>query len=149
MDGPSVSRSFLKDLKLMDPRLGLKFNGNHFVVTYRRPIGDDVNIHRIKAEDGGFKYPDRRDLEFIKGGDLANTDMKTRLLKLSAYSENIRAKARKDAHDNIRHMTLDGKNQLAKAAVQLTNMGKGNATFRRIEQNRTGGRTWEEIKAGG
>lgn len=133
MQGPSISPSFMRDLKNMDSRLGIKWNGRTYVITYARAFGEPVNIHQVKDENGGFRYPDRRDLEFIKGGDLSSTDMKTRLQKLSAYSEAIREKARKDARENIRHMTLDNRRQLANAAIRLTNQGKGNSTFRRID----------------
>jgi len=148
MEGPSVSRGFLKDLKLMDSRLGIRWNGEHHVITYRRPQGDAVNVYRVKAEDGGYRPPDARDLIALRGGDLSQEGMKTRLQKLSLYSERIREQAKKSAADNIRAMTLDNKNQLSKMAIQAANFSKGNATFRRIEQNRTGGRTWDEIKGG-
>ena len=147
MLGPSVSKSFLKDLKLMDPKLGVKFNGEHFVVVYERPVGEPANVYRVKAEDGGFRQPDSRDLIALRKGDLAAEDIQSRLRKLSYMSEAMREKAKKDAADNIRHMTLDNKRQLANAAVRLTNQGKGNAAFRRVPTKRKG-RTYEELKSG-
>jgi hypothetical protein len=145
--GPSVSKSFLRDLKLLDRRLGVKWNGSHHVIVFDRGYSDPVNIHRVKSENGGYREPDQRDILFVKSGDLTVEGMKQRLLKLSAYSENIRERAKKDAADNIRHMTLDGKRQLANAAVRLTNQGKGNSTFRRVDTKRKG-RTYDEIKSG-
>jgi hypothetical protein len=147
MIGPAVSPSFLKDLKLMDKNLGIFFNGNHFVITYRRPSGEPANIHRVKTEDGQFRYPDRRDLEFVKSGDLTSEGMESRLKKLASYSERIRERAKADAHDNIKAMTRDSRIQLANAAVRLTNQGKGNSSHRRVEKRRTG-KTWDEIKSG-
>jgi len=138
----------MKDLKLMDPRLGIFFNGEHFVVTYARPFREPANVYRVKGDDGGFRQPDARDLIALRGGDLSQEGMKTRLQKLSLYSERIREQAKKSAADNIRAMTLDNKNQLSKMAIQAANFSKGNATFRRIQQDRTGGRTWDEIKGG-
>ncbi len=147
MQGPAISPGFLKDLKSMDKKLGIRFNGEHFVFTYDRPVGEAANIYRVKADDGGFRYPDRRDLEAIAKGDLAREDMQSRLRKLSYASEKMREKAKADARDNVRHMTRENKIQLANAAIQLTNQGKGNCQFRRISPKRTG-KTYEELKAG-
>lgn len=130
---PEVERSFMKDLKNLDRRLGTKFNGEHFVVTYDRGYGEPVNIHRVKADDGGFRQPDRRDLAIIKGGDLANEKAETRIQKLAYVSELIRRDQKRKAHENLRDMTKDNKNQLKKAFIQRTNSSKGNATFRRID----------------
>jgi hypothetical protein len=129
---PSVERSFLKDLKNMDPRLGVKFNGKHFVLTYKRPVGNPVNIYRVKAEDGSFRQPDKRDLMVLKAGDLAEGDSMDVRLKKSAYaSELIRQNEERRVHEEIRAMTLDGRRQLVNA---FKGESKGNATFRRIAQ---------------
>lgn len=133
MLGPSVSKSFLKDLRLMDPKLGVFFNSEHFVITYARPFGAPANIYRVKSETGGFRQPDTRDLIALRKGDLCGEDMKTRLRKLAAYSEDLRAKATAAAKDNIKAMTRENRIQLANAAVQLTNQGKSNSAFRRID----------------
>jgi len=130
---PEPDRSFMRDLRNLDRRLGVKFNGQNFVVTYDRGYGEPVNIHRIKADGGGFRQPDKRDLGIIKGGDLEEGDkMETRLNKLAYASEVMRRTAREKAAEEIRAMTADNKNQLAKAVMQATNMGKGNSAFRRI-----------------
>jgi hypothetical protein len=135
---PAVEPSFLRDLKNKDRRLGVKFNGNNFVITYERGHGEPVNIHRVTAENGGFRQPDKRDLQIIAGGDLASGDsMKERINKLSYASEKIQERMKAKARDDIRHMTLENKNQLIKAVVQKTNQGKGNSTFRRIAPKRS------------
>ena len=131
---PEVDRSFLKDLKAMDKRLSVKFNGEHMVVCYDRGHGQPVNILRVKGENGGFRQPDRRDLAIIKGGDLAEGPKMDLRLREAAYrSELQRREANRKAHENIRDMTKDGKNQLSKAFIQATNQSKGNSTFRRID----------------
>jgi len=118
----------------MDRRLGTKFNGEHFVVTYQRPFGEPVNVLRVRAEDGGFRQPDKRDLAIIKGGDLAEgPKMELRLREAAYKAELIRQRDKQKAHENIRDMTKDSKNQLTKAFIQATNLSKGNATFRRID----------------
>jgi hypothetical protein len=119
---PEVDRSFKRDLKSLDSRLGAKFNGQHFVITYDRGYG------------GSFRQPDKRDLMVIKGGDLAEGEkMDTRLQKAAYASELIRREARRKAKENIRDMTKDNRNQLEKAFLQRTNLSKGNAVFRRID----------------
>jgi hypothetical protein len=131
---PEVDRSFKRDLKSLDSRLGAKFNGQHFVITYDRGYGEPVNILRIKGEGGSFRQPDKRDLMVIKGGDLAEGEkMDTRLQKAAYASELIRREARRKAKENIRDMTKDNRNQLEKAFLQRTNLSKGNAVFRRID----------------
>lgn len=131
---PEPDRSFLRDLRNMDRRLGTKFNGEHFVVTYQRPFGEPVNVLRVRAEDGGFRQPDKRDLAIIKGGDLAEgPKMELRLREAAYKAELIRQRDKQKAHENIRDMTKDSKNQLTKAFIQATNLSKGNATFRRID----------------
>lgn len=111
----SPDRSFLKQLKLLDRRLGVKFNGQNFVVTYDRGHGDPVNIHAVRADSGGFRQPDRRDLEFLCQGDMERQTPRERFNKVSAYMENYQAEKRRKARENLRDLTKDGKNQLRKA----------------------------------
>ena len=131
---PEPDRSFLRDLKSLDKRLSVKFNDSHFVVCYDRGHGEPVNILRIKGEDNGFRQPDKRDLAIIKGGDLAEgPKMELRLREAAYKAELIRRRDKQKAHENIRDLTKDSKNQLAKAFIQATNQSKGNAAFRRID----------------
>ncbi len=131
---PEVDRSFRRDLRNMDSRLGVKFNGEHMIITYDRGFSEPVNILRVRAENGGFRQPDKRDLAIIKGGDLAEgPKMELRLREAAYKAEKIRQRDKQKAHDNIRDMTKDSKNQLTKAFIQATNLSKGNATFRRID----------------
>lgn len=130
---PECDRSFLRDLKNLDRRLGTKFNGNHFVITYDRGHGEPVNILRVRGEDGGFKQPDRRDLSIVKGGDLEDEKMEVRLRKAAYKAEQVRLEDRRKAKEMIRNRTKDDKNQLAKAFSKVSNTNQGNATFRRID----------------
>ena len=132
MEAIDPDPSFVKQAKTIDKRLGVKFNGNHFVVTYDRGYGEPVNIHRVKDESGGLRQPDRRDIEFIRSFDMANESCKERLQRLAKTAVDIRQQLKKTAKDDIRHMTRDNKNQLIKAIVQKDNARKGNAAFRRI-----------------
>ncbi len=129
---PAVDRSFLKDLKSMDKRLGIKFNGNNFIVTYERPCGDPANIHCVRDADGGFRQPDQRDLSFIRSGDMENDRLKDKLNRMAAASEAIRERERAKVKDEIRAMTKDGKIQLRNAFSRATNDGKFNSAFRRV-----------------
>ena len=131
---PEVDRSFLKDLKNLDKRLDVKWNSEHFVITYERGYGEPVNILRVMGEGKNFRQPDQRDLSIIKGGDLSEgPKMESRLREAAYRAECIREIDKRKAHENIRDMTKDSKNQLSKAFIQATNQGKGNATFRRID----------------
>ena len=132
MENVIPNRSFVREMKIIDRRLGVKFNGEHFVVTYDRGYGDPVNIHRVKAEDGGFRQPARRDLEFIKSGDLENESMKTKLARLASHSYEVRQTMRKRAKEEIRAMTRDNRIQLTNTVLKKSNARKANSAFRRI-----------------
>jgi hypothetical protein len=130
---PECDRSFLKDLRNLDKRLNVKWNSEHFVVTFDRGYGDPVNIYRVKAEDGGFRQPDRRDLGIIKGGDLAEGEpLESRLKKKAYASEQMRKKMRENVRNEIRDMTKDSKTQLKRWVSDRANLSKSNAEFRRI-----------------
>jgi hypothetical protein len=131
---PEVDRSFKRDLKNIDSRLGTKWNGEHFVVTYDRGHGQPVNILRVMGEGGSFRQPDKRDLIVIKGGDLAQGPKMDLRLKEAAYrSEKLRERDRRKAHDSIRDMTKDDSRYLRERIGRLTNQGKCNSSVRRID----------------
>ncbi len=142
---PALEGSFLKDLKNMDRRLGVKFNGKHFIVVYERPYGEPANIHCVRTADGDFRQPDQRDLCFIKSGDLENDRLKERLDKLARYCEEERTKTRKKDKEEIKAMTRDSKNQLKNAFAKANNLGKAKHVFRQVEPKRKG-KTIEEIR---
>lgn len=131
---PEPNPSFMKDLRNLDKRLGVKWNGEHFVVTYERGYGQPVNIYRVRDDDGSFRQPDQRDLKIIKGGDLGEGErLELRLKKLAYASEKMREEARKRAKEEIRAMTREDRRYLAQHMGQITNQGKCNSTFRRIK----------------
>ncbi|MFA5377334.1 MAG: hypothetical protein WC455_16405 [Dehalococcoidia bacterium] len=132
MDHITPDPSFLRTLRSVDRKLGVKFNGFNFVVTYERPTGEPANIHTVKRADGSFRQPDQRDIDFIRSFDMENESCRERLARLSSKSEKIRDDLRRRAKDDIRHATLDNKIQLQKAFLQTTNLGKGNSALRRI-----------------
>ena len=146
MEGPALEGSFLKQLKNMDRRLGVKWNGTRFVITYERPHGEPANIHCVRTGDGGFRQPDQRDLHFIRSGDLESDRLKDRLDRAARYAEDVRAKDRARAHDEIRAMTRDNRRQLINAYLKAGNVRKANSTFRRVETKRKG-RTAQEIRS--
>lgn len=132
MEGPTPDRSFVKSLKSMDKKLGVKWNGSNFVIVYQRAMGEPANIHLVRTADGGFRQPDVRDLNFIRSGDLENDRLKDRLDRLARHCEDVRAKVRKQGKEEIRAMTRDNRRQLANAFAKAKNLGKANSTFRRI-----------------
>jgi len=129
---PSPDRVFVRDLKTLDRRLGVRFNGENFVVDYNRGHGDPVIIHVVKGNDGGFRQPDKRDLEYIQSGDLEKEGFKERWQRITKYLYGEREKMRARAKDNIRGMTKDNKIQLKQAVGKVENQSKSNSAFRRI-----------------
>ena len=133
-------RVFMKDLKTLDNRLGCRYETSHgyFVVDYKRAQGQPVPIFMVKGDKDEFRHPDKRDLDFLKSGDLTKEDMETKIQKSALYMEKVREKKQKDAQDNIRNATKDGKIQLSNAMSKLAGGGKGNSTFRRITKKPKG-----------
>ena len=133
MEDVRADRGFLRELRLIDKRLSIKFNGSNFVITYDRGHGDPVNILRIKQEDGSFRQPDRRDLELLKQGDLASGEsMDTRLRKLAYASYEIRETLKRKHRENIRNMTKDDKNYMMNKIGRLTGQGKPRPAYRQV-----------------
>jgi hypothetical protein len=132
MMNPIPDRVFMRDLKNMDKRLGIKWNGQFFIITYDRGHGEPVNIAAVKNEDGTFRQPDRRDLDFLLSGDLERIRPQDHLARVAQYMETVRDRDKAKAKDLIRNLTKDNKIQLMRAMVQLYNLGKGNSAFRRI-----------------
>lgn len=127
-------RVFINDLRALDKRLDCKFERSHghFVVDYKRAQGQPVPIFMVKGDKGEFRQPDRRDLDFLKSGDLTKEDMETKIQKSALYMEKVREKAKRDAQDNIRNATKDDKIQLTNAFSKIGGGGKGNSAFRRV-----------------
>ena len=128
-------RVFMQDLKRLDPKLGCYYeeNHHHFVITYKRPIGEEVPLMMVKDENNGFRHPDRREIETLKASDTQRVPMESRLKKSAKYMEAEREKSRKKARDDIRDHTKEDRRQLAPKFARLTNTGKFNSTFRRID----------------
>jgi len=139
-------RVFVQDLKRLDSKLGCYYEQNHghFVVTYKRPIGDAVPVMMVKNDDGGFRHPDKRDIERLKEGDNHRVDPVTRVKIAAAYMERERELQRKRRKDEIRNMTKDDKLQLAPRIAKLAG-GKQNSVFRRVEP-KPKGKTVNQLK---
>ena len=128
-------RVFMQDLRRLDPKLGCYYESNHhhFVITYKRPIGETVPIMMVKDPSGGFRQPDLREIETLKASDTHRVPMEARLKKAANYMETEREKSRRKAKEDIRDHTKDDRRQLAPRFARLTNEGKFNSTFRRID----------------
>jgi hypothetical protein len=142
----SPDRVFLNDLKHLDPRLGCYYETNHqhFVITYDRAVGGSVPIMVVEDGKGGFRYPDKRELDKLMEFDTHRVSMAQRLKHSAAYMEEVREKKRKDAREAIRDHTKDDRRQLAPKFARLTG-GKFNSTFRRINLKRRG-KTVDELQ---
>lgn len=133
MEDVRPDRSFMRDLKSMDRRLGVKFNGMNFVVTYDRGYGEPVNVMSIKSDNGGFRQPTSRDLETLKKGDLAQGEsMDARLKKMAYASYELRENLKRKHRENIRDMTKDDKNFLMDRMGRVAGQGKPRPAFRPI-----------------
>ena len=131
-------RSFTKDLRTLDRRLGVKFNGQNFVVTYDRGHGEPVNIYVVKGQEGGFRQPNHKDLEELQKSDLEKEGPKEKWQRISSYMADFREKQKKRRTENIRNMTRDDKIQLKQAFEKVANNSKANATFRRVVLKKKG-----------
>ena len=130
-------RGFVKKLKALDPNLGCKYfiEHGHFVITYRRPIGEPVPVWMVKADDGGFRHPDDRDILKLQEGDLHRVPLKDRLRGVSKYMEEDRANLARHRKQEVRDMTKDSRIQLTKKFAKIDSAmtgAKENYHFRRI-----------------
>ena len=133
MEDVRPDRSFMKELKTLDKRLGVKFNGQNFVVTYDRGYGEPVNVLRVKRDDGGFRQPDKRDLELLRKGDLANGEnMNVRLSKMAYASYELRETLKRKHKENIKNMTKDDKHFLMNKIGKVAGQGKPRPAFRPV-----------------
>lgn len=130
-------RVFMKDLKRLDKRLGCHFEEahEHFVITFQRPFGLPIPLFMIEAEDGGFRQPDKRDLDrlYLSDTHREGNSIKQHLDHVTHYMEDYRARIRKQSKDNFRNMTKDDRIQLMNAFGKLYGGGKYNSAFRRID----------------
>ena len=127
-------RGFVKNLKALDKRLDCVFRPEHehFVIRYDRGYGEPVNLHCVKADDGGFRQPDMRDLKIIYDGDMTNKKPEVELARRAYELFSMRDRDKEKAHDNIRHMTKLDKIQLMNAFQKAHGLGKNKAAFRPI-----------------
>ena len=137
MDGPTPDRSFMDQMKRMDKSLGIKFNGEHFVITYQARTGLCVNIWKVVSGDGGFRQPDRRDLEILAQSNIENESPEEKQARVSRYMEAEREKDRRRAKEMFRNRTKDDKIQLYDAFGRLLGDRKHNSAFRRINRDAT------------
>jgi hypothetical protein len=124
--------NFMKQLKAVDKRLDVKFNGEHFVITQQTEKYGAVNIWKVVDERGGFRQPDRRDLEMIKESNIENVSPDEKFNLVTAYMERFKKDERDREKDNSRHVVLGNKIQLAQWFNRNYGSGKGNSAFRRV-----------------
>ena len=132
MEGPNPNRSFMTDLKRLDKALGIKFNGDHFVITYAIPNGRTVNIWRVVAEDGGFRQPDHRDIEILQQSNIERESPEEKHKRVEQYMEAVREHDRKKSREMFRDITQDNRIRMMQLLGRLDGSGKYNSAFRRI-----------------
>ena len=138
-------RFFMKQLKAIDDRLGVRFREDleRFVITWEKIYGPPDEIMVVSKPH--FRQPDRRELTFLCSGDLHRSDMRERLQKTAYYFEKHRADEEAYQADEIRNMTKDDKIQLANAFRHTYNTGGKPSAIRRITPP-VKGKTIEELR---
>lgn len=127
-----ADRSFVKQLTAIDRRLGVKFNGDHFVLTFTTERYGEVNIWTVVDERGGFRQPDQRELDMVRESDLERMGPEQRWNLAEAYMRKFEDHQRETVRDNIRHTTLDNRVSLAQAFGRVAGYSKSNSAYRRI-----------------
>lgn len=125
--------AFMKRMKAMNPRLGIKFNGTHFVITYLTDRYGEVNIWKVVGEKREFRQPDQREIDMLEGSDIEKVDPKENMNLVDMYMKKYKEDARTHARQEIRDMTKDGKVVLAQAFGKIAGYSKSNSAFRRIQ----------------
>lgn len=126
--------AFTKELKRTDPRLGCRFNGQFFVITYERPQGGSVPVMSVRNDKGGFRPPDPRDIQKLKESDLSREDYREKFKRMGKMSEYLRDQAERKAKRKaeIRDITKDSKIQLHQAFTKAANESKSNSAFAQV-----------------
>ena len=125
--------SFMKQLHSLNKKLGVKFNGTHFIITFLTDKFGEVNIWKVVAADGGFRQPDQRELELLRESNLENAGKNERFNLIVEYMKKFHGDARAKRKEDILHATLENRIQLVQGFNRLHGSGKGNSAFRRIE----------------
>ncbi len=131
----SPDRVFMQRLKSLDPKLGCRYEPghHHFVITYKRAIGEDVPVLLIEGPEGGFRHPDERDIRRLQEGDLHRVPLHERLQSVAAYMERDREERARKRHQEIRERTREDRRQLSRAIGKIDrNNGGKSMPFRRI-----------------
>lgn len=127
-------RGFMKNLKNLDKRLDCVFRKEHghFVITYDRGYGEPVNLCMVKTDDGGFRQPDMREIQFLSAGDMNNKRIQDKLAETAKYMYEIREHDERKRREFIRERTKDDRIQLMSAYNMMHGAGKKTPAFRRI-----------------
>lgn len=132
MESPSVDRGFMRNLKALDKRLGVKFNGSHFVITYDRGYGEPVNLCLVKTDSGDFRQPDMREIKLLHEGDMATKNARLELERRAYELQRSNERSERKTKEFIRDMTKDDSHTLANAFRKVTGIGKNAPKFRQI-----------------
>lgn len=132
---PVPDRGFIRKLKEIDPRLDCEFNRQYgkFVITCKAELSGRYELFLVEdGLDGGFRYPDNRDIISIHMADRYQKSRRQRILEGEEYMKNYRAKEDKRVKDAIHDMTKDDKRQLVRTYTKAANLGKAESTFRKV-----------------
>lgn len=144
---PEVPKSFLEELKRLDPELDCAFSRKYhrFVIYQEGKISGRVPVAIVNGyieEDGTttYRYPDQRDIVNLYMADLhrSGQEIKDRIVEGEEYMLGHQEKSMKDAEDAIKHQTKEDKHQLMRGYAETYNLGKYNSTYRRVETRRKG-----------
>lgn len=139
-------RAFMRQLKQLDRRLDCiyRLDVERFVITWEMPAGPPSELFVVRAENGGFRHPDGRELDMLCEGDLHRTDLKERLNRTEKYMREYREKQEAFESDEIKNHTKDDKIQLSQAYREVFNMGVKKSAHRRIVP-KIKGKTYNEL----
>jgi len=147
---PTPDRGFVARLTEFDPQLVCAFSRRHsrFVIFHPKAYGSPDEVLMVGGRNGHFRQPDNRELRILFGGDLHRVSPAKRQLRAEDYMRAYREDEDKKAASEIRDVTKDDKIQLMRAYTEAFNMGKNNATFRRIEHKPRGYKVVDKRKFG-
>jgi hypothetical protein len=138
---PAPDSTFVKDLRAFDPLLRVRFERRmeRFVITKRRAFGDDFNVLVVQTDDGGFRQPDRRDIQMLYEGDLwRHGGVNARIRRGEEHMKEFQEKQDREIEQESLARTRDSKIQLSNAYRKTFNDGSKAPELRRIELNRKG-----------
>jgi len=138
---PTPNPEFVKDLKVFDPKLDVKFDriSERFVITKSRSFGNPFIVLVVAGAEGEFRQPNQSDIKALHEGDLwRHGGVEARVRKGEEYMRRHRFEEQQKITQELRERSLDDKIQLKNTYRKATNQGSKSPEFQKLPYRNPG-----------